>query len=83
MPQPGEPASLGTFRDGNLHFDFVERLVIYDVRPASLRNRVELTRDEAAVLAVLIEHRHERPFWAPRLSDLVWAAQMTTPPRRP
>ena len=49
MPQPGEPASLGTFRDGNLHFDFVERLVIYDVRPASLRNRVELTRDEAAV----------------------------------
>jgi DNA-binding response OmpR family regulator len=74
MPQPGEPASLATFRDGDLHFDFAARLVIYDVRPASLRNRVELTRDEAAVLAVLIEHRHERPFWGPRLSELAWGS---------
>ena len=38
--------ALDTFSDGNLHFDFVERLFIYDLRPASLRNRIELTREK-------------------------------------
>lgn len=70
----GSTAELGTFSDGNLHIDFAERLVIYDVRPASLRNRVELTPGEAAVLAVLIERRHERPLWGPQLSELAWGS---------
>ena len=74
MPEPGDPASLDTFSDGNLHFDFVERLVIYDERPASPRNRIELTPDEVVVLAVLIENRHERPLWGPQLSELAWGS---------
>jgi DNA-binding response OmpR family regulator len=83
MPQPSDTPSLRTFSDGNLHFDFVERLVIYDVRPASLRNRVELLLVEALVLAVLIEHRHEGPLSGTELSELAWgstddeAAKMT------
>jgi len=74
MPQPSNESSLRTFSDGNLRIDFVERLVIYDVCPASLRNRVELTPGETVVLAVLIEHRHERPLWGPQLSELAWGS---------
>jgi DNA-binding response OmpR family regulator len=70
-PSLDEPASLDTFSDGNLHIDFGERLVIYDVRPASLRNRFELNSWEAAVLAVLIEHRRET-LAGEQLCELAW-----------
>jgi hypothetical protein len=39
MPGPGNGSSMVTFSDGNLHVDFTERTVIFDHRPASLRNR--------------------------------------------
>jgi DNA-binding response OmpR family regulator len=73
MPQPGDPPSLATFSDGNLHIDFVERWVIYDARPAGLRNQVELLPAEAAVLSVLIEHRNEA-LSGPQLNELVWGS---------
>ena len=73
MPaRPGDPPSLDTFSDGDLHIDFAERRIIYDVRPASLRNRVELHPWEVAALAVLVQHRHERPLWGPELSEWAW-----------
>ena len=75
MPQPGCEPSPRTFSDGNLHIDFVERLVSFDVRPASLRNRTELAPGEATVLVVPIEHRHERPLWGPQLSELAWGSR--------
>ena len=71
MPDPGVRPSLVTFSDGDLHMDFTERMVIFDHRPASLRNRVILNKHESGVLAALVEHRGET-LSAEQLGEMVW-----------
>lgn len=80
IPEPSDAPSLDTFSDGNLHVDFVAGLVIFDVRPASLRNRFVLPA-EAAVLACLIEHRNEA-LTAPQLAELIWGDTEDGPVKR-
>lgn len=58
-PSSGGYTSMATFSDGNLHMDFTERIMIFDHRPASLRNRAILNPHESAVLAALVENRGE------------------------
>ena len=71
LPGSAERSSMVTFRDGNLHMDFAERMVIFDHRPASLRNRVILNPDESGVLRALVEHRGETVS-AEQLGEMVW-----------
>jgi DNA-binding response OmpR family regulator len=71
MPGSGDRSPRVTFSDGNLHMDFTERMVIFDHRPASLRNRVILNPDESGVLGVLVEHRGET-LSAEQLGEMVW-----------
>ena len=71
MPGSGDHSPRATFSDGNLHVDFTERMVIFDHRPASLRNRVILNPDESGVLGLLVEHRGET-LSAEQLGEMVW-----------
>jgi DNA-binding response OmpR family regulator len=71
MTGSGDRSPRVTFSDGNLHMDFTERMVIFDHRPASLRNRVNLNPDESGVLGVLVEHRGET-LSAEQLGEMVW-----------
>jgi DNA-binding response OmpR family regulator len=51
--------------------DFIERMVIFDHRTASLRNRIILNPDECSVLGVLVEHRGEA-LSAEQLGEMAW-----------
>jgi DNA-binding response OmpR family regulator len=71
MHGSGDGSSMSVFSDGNLHMDFTERMVIFDHRPASLRNRVILNPNESRVLGALVEHRGQT-LSAEQLSEMVW-----------
>jgi DNA-binding winged helix-turn-helix (wHTH) protein len=71
MPGSGDRSSMVTFSDGNLHMDFTEQMVIFNHRPASLRNRVILNPNESGVLRALVEHRGET-LSAEQLAEMVW-----------
>ena len=71
MPGSGDRSPRSTFSDGNLHMDFTERMVIFDHRRASLRNRVILHPMESGVPGALVQHRGETPS-AEELAEMVW-----------
>jgi DNA-binding response OmpR family regulator len=71
VPGSGDRSSKVTFSDGNLHMDFTEQMVIFDHRPASLRNRVMLNPDMSGVLGALVGHRG-KALSAEQLGEMVW-----------
>ena len=71
VPGSGDRSPRDTFSDGNLHMDFTERMVIFDHRPANLRNRITLNSDESDVLAFLVEHQGQT-FSAEQMGEIVW-----------
>jgi hypothetical protein len=71
IPGSGDRSPRVTFSDGNLHMDFNERMVIFDHRPASLRNRITLNPDESDILGALVEQRGET-LSAEQLAEIVW-----------